>query len=538
MLARRALHCTAVSGLLIITGLGTIHPRPAAAALDCSQYTTLRVTRFRAAAERVVEACLRRSARKGIICPDEKLTTRLAALHAAAVKALERRCPGGNGEGKISAEQEDVLCDLLAICPSPTPTPPQPTPSRFGAVTLRVLASSAGGAATALARGAATRTLRVDAGWTALTHDLGVLEGADVTAELDNCDGVTDTICDIHGATTGVSFGAPSPVSGGGIATCMTVEFGSDLTGTLDLATGDLTETAQLHIEYYRGFSIYAPCSACLVADGDPELGEAGTCESGPAFGQPCTVEGLGDVGYGGERGTSTQCPPDPAKLIGDFRSVVTATTGQSTLAVTAASPPCSYSNLGQCPCATCNTAEQIACSSNADCPVSGGAPGICGGRRCVSGTMNGTPCASSTECDSGLCTRTGEPTKRDACLYMEDEDPTGCQPVSEGYGVCVSGPLDTVCEVQHHRGCIQDADCQPPSGVIPGDRCIVRNRGCFLDPIVTTGTPDPPAGGVAHPVLAGSFCMGPSVRAAHNDVTGLPGPVRFLWPSELTLEN
>ena len=527
MLARRALHGMAVSGVLVVIGLCTVIPRPAAAALDCSQYTALRVARFRAAAARVVRACLRRSARKGIVCPDEKLTTRLASLHAAAVKALERRCPGGNAEGKIAAEQEDVLCELLAICPSPT---------RFGAVDLRVLGSSPGSGA----RSGATRTLRLDAGWTALTHDLGVLEGADVTAELDNCDGATDTICDLHGATTGVSFGAPSPVSGGGIATCITVEFGSDLTGTLDLATGDVSESAQLHVRYYRGATIAAPCSACLVDDGDPQLGEAGTCQSGPSFGQSCTVEGLADVGYGSNRATSTQCPPDPAKLIGDFRSTVTVTTGQSTLATTGDSPACYGKPGASCPCDTCNTAEPIACTSDADCPESGGAPGICGGKRCIGPTATlGTPCTTSTECGSGsVCGRTGEPTKPDACLYLEDESPTGCQPVSEGYGECVSGPLDEVCEIQHHLGCLQDVDCQPPNAAIPGDRCIVRNRGCFLDPIVTTGAPDPPVDGTAHPVLAGSFCMGPSSRSAQNVVTGIPGPVRFVWPTELTLGN
>ena len=64
------------------------------------------------------------------------------------------------------------------------------------------------------------------------------------------------------------------------------------------------------------------------------------------------------------------------------------------------------------------------------------------------------------------------------------------------------------------------------------------RGNAVLLDPIEATGTPDPPTENVAHPVLVGTFCMGTSASTAINAVSGLPGPVRFVWPAEVSLSQ
>jgi hypothetical protein len=456
------------------------------------------------------------------------LIERLADLHQSGVRAIERHCPGADGEATIAAAEADVLCETLAICPPPATPIPTRTPRPTAPPTFTPSPPPPGPAVPHL-----------DAGWTGISHGLSVPSAASATADLSECDGTTDTDCVLHAATNGASFGPPTPITAGGVAACLTVAFDSDMTGTFDVVTGALTESSVLRFGYYLGDSIGTPCPICATVDADPELGEAGTCQLGPNDGAPCTVDGLAHPGYGASRATSFDCPPDPANLVGDFRSTVVGTTGTTSFATSPASPRCSAAGFvtTQCLCGTCNTAGNITCTSNADCPESGGAPGICGGRRCLSGPLTGTPCSASSECAGGSCARPGEPTKPHGCADDEDSlvEPL-CRPVSADVGECVIGPTDQICALQPHRGCTSDIDCQPPSGVIPGDVCISRTRPCFLDPIVAVGAPDVPVGGVAHPLLAGTLCLGPTSRSAPNAVVGFPGPARFVFPLELQL--
>jgi hypothetical protein len=331
-----------------------------------------------------------------------------------------------------------------------------------------------------------------------------------------------------------VSFGAATPLSAGGVSVCVSLDFASDLTGTLDLATGDMSESAMLHASMYSGRSIDAPCPACVPADLDPQLGEAGICQDGPNDGMPCTVEALADPSFQSARGTSTACPSFPGALLGDFTLKFSATTGSVTFGTTAASPSCGASGYETVPClcAMCNDAANTPCSSDADCPVAGGAPGICGGKRCFTGPHDGEPCEAPSDCNGGYCFRAGAPTRPDEC-YTDANSPAGCTGIGSGKAECANGPLDNVCAIQTFRPCVSDGDCP-----VSGDHCTSRQRACFLDPIQTIGTPDPPADDVAHPVLVGSFCMGTSVSTAINAVSGLPGPVRFVWPAEVSISQ
>src|SRR5205823_1588484 len=115
---------------------------------------------------------------------------------------------------------------------------------------------------------------------------------------------------------------------------------------------------------------------------------------------------------------TSFDCPPTPGGNIGNLSIVFDdATTGTKTRTITAANPACTCVTGPKCFCDTCNTVAAEPCSSNANCPISGGNPGICGGRRCVGGANAGAPCSTNTMCPGGICARPGEPTKPVACV-------------------------------------------------------------------------------------------------------------------------
>jgi hypothetical protein len=261
----------------------------------------------------------------------------------------------------------------------------------------------------------------------------------------------------------------------------------------------------------------------CLTADGDPERGESGTCVGRANAGVACVVEGLGNATLGAARATSSACGPGRHR-IAQFHSHATATTGAFDFTPLPNGPKCTADNfVGEtCLCSTCNDADGTACHSDADCPVSGGAPGICGGRRCIQGSNLGQPCSNQSQCPGGFCVTAGAPIARNACI----DGP--CVPTGDGRGECTDGPIDTRCEVTRHRYCTYDGDC--PSG----DRCVSEARRCSLDTIALNGSPDQPLDGVAHPTLVGGFCMSSARSAAVDTVAGFPGPVTYEWPTEV----
>jgi hypothetical protein len=523
---------------LAVAALTTMASSEVGASVSCARRAELRVTQFGRFAEHVVASCLRRSARGKAACPNARLADQLARRRAAMVSGFGRRCAGGDLDSQLAAVEARVLCNRLAICGPPRQS-----------ITVKVGHESAGGVAAAqgsAARAApvrdwavasgstgtastpSSRILRVDAGWTGNAHDLQVFEGAGFTAELSECNGVTDTACDLHGATAGIPFGAPSPITAGGVAVCVPIVFDSDLTGAVDLATGELTESARVRVGVFSSPMIDEPCPACLPADGDPQLGEAGTCNGGPNAGLPCTVGGLAGPEYGSMRGTSNDCPPEPRARLAEFVVDATATTNGVTFGTSAESPDCRAAGFTglKCQCDTCNDAAGTPCRSNADCPVSGGNPGVCGGKRCSGGTNHGAPCSALSECPAGYCIVPGAATAPNAC------DDGLCTPTGDG-GACLAGPNEARCRIRAYRWCIIDDNCGAD------DTCgDPEPRSCLPDPIALTGTPDPPQNNVAHPTLVGGFCMGPASSGAVNSAAGFPGPTSFVWPAELTFSE
>ena len=497
------------SGLVLSFAFATM--TDASWASMCERYVPRSIARFERLSEIAVDACVRRASRRGTPCPDARLTSRIASVRDWTVRRVKRRCPGAPIADRLAAAQNELLCERLGWC---------------GGITVRLVEQSAPRTREA-ADATATRALRVDAGTTGVAHHLQILEGAGYRADLRNCDAPGDTLCDLYAMTAGQAFGAPSPLGVGGIPVCVRIDFTSDLAGTFDLATGALDEAAAVRVGVHLGSAIEAPCPVCRTVDEVPQLGESGWCEGGVDSGAPCTVHALAGPAYGRNRGTSRDCLPADSERLGSFETVVVATTEDFTMAPSADGPRCAHPSDRTCLCDTCNDSAATPCHTHADCPVSGGSPGVCGGLRCLGQTADaGSPCASHDECLSGHCGRAGAPSRPNACVDGV------CTPDDEGGGFCASGPIDAYCAVEQHRSCAEDVDCP-----LPGDACVTAPRPCHPTAIALTGSRDAPEGGTAHPTLVGGFCLGSLGMSAVDVVGGFPGPVTYTWPAEIVFD-
>ncbi len=369
----------------------------------------------------------------------------------------------------------------------------------------------------------------LDTGWSGIAHDQGTLVGHIFDADTYGCSSAgPDTVCSFVARYDTPFFGAPLPLSSGGVPICVVNIVNGTTSGTLNVTTGDLVYDYSLISSVFNGLAVAQPCPRC---DGDPGFDDGvkgGTCTGGPSNGNPCDADGT-SASFGA---TSFDCLPDPAASIGDLRITFDdATTGTKTFTTSAASPNCTGSAGPKCLCDTCNDAGASPCATNADCPISGGAPGICGGRRCLSGSNSGAPCTASSACPAGACARPGEPTKPNPCVDDSAVPGDGaiCVDDGAGQGTCPEGPIDNNCAApEQFRGCSPSTpltDC-PLTGT-----CVASNRRCFLPTIARTGTPGPTAG-----AYAATFCIAPTSAPAVNNVAGLPGAGALTLPYTLTV--
>ncbi len=343
-------------------------------------------------------------------------------------------------------------------------------------------------------------------------------------------------------------FGGPLPLVAGGVGTCVENIFAAPVTGTANVETGAAVTTAFLSSRVHSAvISTDTPCPVC-VGDGainDGTLG--GTCTGGNRAGKTCDGSGLvpGRPDHGT---TSLDCPP-PIATIAVLPIDLSNSTGTVSKTLAATSPNCTAGGLPmgtKCICDTCNNAAAGPCDANADCPISGGSPGICGGRRCLGGSNIGAPCTVASQCPGGSCARPGQPTQPNGCVDDSTTPTNGLlcvdtAPSGDNEGECPEGPPTGVClpsSGHPQRSCQVDAECcnDPPGCTVDpptaGD-CSIGNRLCFLDngvlgnSLTGIGMADPPTNDVSDPTLAAVFCIGPTSAPAVNIAAGLPGPGR-----------
>ncbi len=433
-----------------------------------------------------------------------------------------------------------------------------------------------------------------DNGWTGLAHDATYPNDARLTLGVSGCAGIshptcgacnltgplanaggvafdnrrcqdqswvactTDVDCTNAGATGPCTsfFGPPMSQSVGGVGVCLVNEILGPIGGTVNVDDGSMAATTTLRTKTHVVGSVFQPCSACgTVCLGGVSTGflcatdadcpgstcSAGSvCGDGPRQFQACAPQGGGTFGT-----TSLDCPPHPLTIASDYTVTLNLTTGTQSRTLTAVSPLCrqtGYTTL-PCFCDTCNNVNAESCASNADCPISGGNPGVCGGRRCVGGGNAGTPCVAASECPSGICSRPGDPPQPNLC---SDNTATpgfdGCQDVGENEGTCVFGPVDKVCSLQPFVGCVTADDCNPPpsgfcTNCLPNQTCVSRDRACFTDngvlgaSVTVTGSPDVPCGAISKSSVGALFCAPAAQASAVNAAEGLPGLGRLRLP-------
>jgi hypothetical protein len=357
----------------------------------------------------------------------------------------------------------------------------------------------------------------LDSGWTGLAHNATVVSDGTLTFTLD-CTPETRPcgVCNVSGpiqnleADEGVInarrcnndtsikctdnsacgsgqclffFGAPLPLSAGGISTCVTNQVNGSVSGTANIESGAFASTLNLTSRVYNQITVDQPCPTCNDATLNDGV-QGGTCNGGVRSGQPCDANGTSPVETFGT--TSLDCPPQG--LISALSIALDGSSGDETLALSASSPNC----------------RGVGAQS----------------QKCF--------------CDAG---GSGESTRPNACLDDSTTplpDVEGCVPVSSGSnkGQCEAGPIDRVCSpLETFRSCLQTSECNG------SDTCVPVNRPCFLDngvvggQVVAQGEADPPSNGVSNPTFASLFCIPPVAQPAVNAAGGLPGLGRLELP-------
>lgn len=454
--------------------------------------------------------------------------------------------------------------------PTATATPggptATPTATSGGGGPTTTPTPGGGSCPTSLTFEATGETADLDTGWTGQSHDSKVIGNGALTLTVSGCAGASPSCgqCNVNGpiANTGGTasnnhrcsgntsiqctsdanctgngtcaffFGAPLPLSSGGVSVCVINQVLGGVSGTANVDNGTSATTVSLSSKVHTGPVVDQPCPVC----GTGGFGTTSTCSAGPRAGLGCTVNGTSSL-FGS---TSFDCPPDPAGNIGTLLLTLNLSTGAQSRSLSSASPSCTSPGFGssKCFCDTCNSAAAEPCGTNADCPISGGQPGICGGRRCQGGSNGGAPCTVASQCPGGACGRPGKTSQPNECddATCSANTPPDNDSVQEG--VCAAGPFEQFCHIDTFRGCTTDADCTKP-----GDTCgNGRFRQCFTDngqigaSVNVQGNPDPPVNGQSSPTLGALFCIPPTTSQSVNAVAGLPGLGRLTLPGTAQL--
>ena len=400
--------------------------------------------------------------------------------------------------------------------PTATTTGATPTPTLTPSPIITDGAEKCPVAVEVLGNGGSQKVL--DSGWTGLAHNATVVSDGKLTFTLSSCEGAGRPcgVCDVggpiqnqkadqgdidprrctndtakkcaaasecSGGTCEFFFGAPLPLSAGGISTCVVNQVSGNVSGTANIESGAFQTSLNLISKVYNQISVDQPCPQCN-GDGpnanDGTLG--GTCNGGARNGQPCDVNGKSPVTAFGS--TSLDCPPAGSPLTA-LQIALSGSSGTETKTLSTSSPNC-----------------QVPAGTKCFCPYTA-----------------------------------GQPTSPNACL--DDTNTSGvveaCGPVagSTTKGECTFLQVDPVCSpFETFRSCGSNADC-----TAPGDACVTVQRPCYLDngkiggSVTAIGMADPPVNGTAHPTFASLFCVGNVAQPSVNAAAGLPGLGRVQLP-------
>jgi len=248
------------------------------------------------------------------VCKDEKISVLDSCVDKTCKKdakdAFKLCKKGANDAFKLS--KATCIGDFKDVCKLCCNTDPE---ACEGAVVASCPPNEAGGP-NLLTMGV-VEGADLDAGWTGLGHNSGVVIGASVYGCLKDCDKESNPVCTGtgpvgQGSLNGKTYGPPLPLVAGDVATCVINEFTEDITiRKLNLQTGDIEMRVKLNSVVHLTGDKKNPCPTCSGNN----IGETGTCRGGPKGGSSCTTEGT-TVNFGN---TSSDCTPDPGDNMGEL---------------------------------------------------------------------------------------------------------------------------------------------------------------------------------------------------------------------------
>ncbi len=227
---------------------------------------------------------------------------------------------------------------------------------------------------------------RADLGWTGISHGQSWPAEQRLGFALDCSAG--GTRCPALGGAPGDFFGAPIPLSSGGVPACIVNRLRTGVGGSVDTTSGCGELSLYLTASIFLGEEIDRPCPVCRGDATANDGTRGGTCAGGANPGAACDAQSAGVFGA-----TSNDCAPSPGKGAGDLTiDVAPLTTGDAQLAATLTCKALTEKNAGRCHCAA--QAQPSACIGT-PCDATGRCPdgpvdGTCGGapwRGCRPGT-------------------------------------------------------------------------------------------------------------------------------------------------------
>ncbi len=335
----------------------------------------------------------------------------------------------------------------------------------------------------------------LDIGWTGVYHDQVLGDGGSLSFALDcagdflgqcgdcaltgpiasttvvdnqRCANGTQTECTADDACGAGScefyFGAPLPISGGGVPICVTNQVDGPVTGNVRPELGEGTSNIAIIFTSYVGILEDQPCPVCTGAT----VGAAGTCQGGPQDGQPCTTDGVTPA----LGNTSFDCPPNESANIGasTLPLNLTTSTREITLAAT-----CIGSSANGDPCYCENQVQPNQCEDGV-CTVDADGEGTCGAgpidSLCAIEAFRG--CTTNADCPA-----TGDScvTKTRGCLGATDASGVLTSSVARTGTPSQGSPLQvaTFCINDTRSGAVNTAAGLPGPGsiLIPTTVCV-----------------------------------------------------------------
>jgi hypothetical protein len=213
---------------------------------------------------------------------------------------------------------------------------------------------------------------RADLGWTGISHGQPWPAEQRLGFALDCSAG--GTRCPALGGAPGDFFGAPIPLSSGGVPACIVNRLRTGVGGSVDTKSGCGELSLHLTASIFLGEEVARPCPVCRGDATANDGTRGGTCAGGATPGAACDAQSAGAFGA-----TSNDCAPNPGKNAGDLTiDVAPLTTGGVELAPTLKCKAVTEKDAGRCHCAA--QAQPSACVGT-PCDAAG---------RCTDGPIDG----------------------------------------------------------------------------------------------------------------------------------------------------